>query len=81
MREGTRGYDYHEERRSQRARVYRLARRTDEVRRAVEAYSQRRVKDVLNIGTAAGLMLTRLHDRWPGMRYIGLDMSRVARRL
>jgi ubiquinone/menaquinone biosynthesis C-methylase UbiE len=75
-REGTYGLDYHMGRQTKRALVYRLARRTAEVQRAVERYGRRPIRAVLDVGTADGLMLKRLRTAWPHTRLIGVDLSR-----
>ena len=76
LREGTYTLDYHRGRQARRALVYRLARRTAEVRRAVERYSRRPMRAVLDVGTADGLMLHRLRVAWPQAQCVGLDLSR-----
>ena len=76
LQEGTYGLDYHQGRRTKRALIYRLARRTAEVKRAVEQYARRPIHTVLDVGTADGLMLQKLQTIWPQARYVGLDLSR-----
>ena len=67
---------YHRQRQTKRALRYRLARRTAEVQRAVERYGARAVDSVLDVGTADGLMLQRLHRQWPQAHFVGVDLSR-----
>lgn len=76
MSEGILGREYHEGRLSRPALIYRLARRTREVKRAVEQYKPGPVHTILDVGTADGLMLQRLSATWPETECIGLDMSR-----
>ena len=76
LREGTYSLDYHLGRQTRRALVYRLARRTAEVRRTVVRYSRRPIRAVLDVGTADGLMLQRLRAVWPQAQCLGLDLSR-----
>lgn len=68
--------DYHVSRTNSWVPACRLARRTAEVRRAVTQYSQRPIRSVLDVGTADGLMLRRLHALWPEARCVGVDLSR-----
>ncbi|MFH2009575.1 MAG: class I SAM-dependent methyltransferase [bacterium] len=73
---GTCDAGYHEGRRTKRSLVYRLRRRTDEVVRCARRYGPPAVRSILDVGTADGLMLSRLADTFPGARCVGLDLSR-----
>lgn len=73
--EATLDLTYHEGRQTKRALVYRLARRTAEVLRAIEAYGKASPQRILDVGTADGLMLERLQKVWPQSTFIALDMS------
>jgi len=75
MKEGVYGYEYYEGRQAKRALVYRLARRTDEVRRACLRYQSEPPRRVLDVGTADGLMLLNLSRVWPDTMFTGVDMS------
>jgi len=73
---GTCDAGYHEGRRTKRSLVYRLQRRTDEVVRCARRYGPPTVRSILDVGTADGLMLSRLSDTFPGASCVGLDLSR-----
>lgn len=75
MSEGIYGIDYHHGRKSKRALRYRLARRADESRRALDRYAESRAWRVLDLGTADGLMLERLLDGLEPSVVVGVDLS------
>ncbi|MDY0001701.1 MAG: class I SAM-dependent methyltransferase [Polyangia bacterium] len=67
---------YHSGRKTRRSLKYRLARRTDEVRRAAALHLRRAPHTILDVGTADGLMLRSLGAAWPDSLRLGLDLSR-----
>jgi len=66
--------EYHKEREEKLAPKYRLARRTDEVLKAIKAYKSD-VDSLLDIGTADGLMLDKLCQELNIKMPVGLDFS------
>ena len=73
--DGTLEIDYHIGRKTKRSLKYRLQRRTREVIRAIETYHLNRITSILDIGTADGLMLSRIRKEFPQARCIGLEYS------
>lgn len=73
--EGTYGIEYHEGRRTKRALKYRLARRADELVRAIGKVTDCREWRILDLGTADGLMLQRLLDVLDTLLAVGVDLS------
>lgn len=67
---------YHRGRQTKKSLKYRLARRTAEVRRAVERHLGGPPARILDVGTADGLMLGALKATWPDALAVGLDLSR-----
>ena len=67
--------DYHLGRRQKRQLVYRLQRRTAEVETALQRHMQGRLRTVVDVGTADGLMLEMLRQRLGPVTLIGLDYS------
>lgn len=72
---GVYGPEYYDGRQSNRALRYRLRRRTEEVRRAVETHLGRVPGTVVDLGTADALMLGLLRRSWPEATLVGLEMS------
>ncbi len=72
---GVYGPEYYYGRLDNRALKYRLRRRTDEVRRAVETHLDRPPATVIDVGTADALMLGLLDGGWPGATFVGLEMN------
>ena len=66
--------EYHEGRKKKLALKYRLARRTDEVLKAIKEYKSD-INSLLDIGTADGLMLNKLCQELNIKMPIGLDFS------
>ncbi len=66
---------YHTGRKTKASLKYRLRRRTDEVRRAARQHLDRAPERILDVGTADGLMLAELRERWPGSSGVGVDLS------
>lgn len=73
--EGVYGIDYHHGRKTKRALRYRLARRADESRRALDQFAEHRAWRILDLGTADGLMLERLLDGLELSVVVGVDLS------
>jgi 2-polyprenyl-3-methyl-5-hydroxy-6-metoxy-1,4-benzoquinol methylase len=67
--------DYHVGRLHDRQLVYRLQRRTDEVEGALRRHVDGRLQTIVDVGTADGLMLEKLHRSLGPLRYIGVDYS------
>lgn len=67
--------DYHAGRRRKRQLIYRLQRRTDEVETALRRYSDGRLRTIVDVGTADGLMLEKLRHRFGPSVFIGLDYN------
>lgn len=75
-KKGVLSLEYHEGRKKKLALKYRLARRTDEVLKAIKAYkSDIETLSLLDIGTADGLMLDRLCRELNILMPVGLDFS------
>lgn len=66
---------YHKGRENNKALKYRLYRRTLEVIRAIEKYHPNNIVSILDIGTADGLMLSRIKEKFPGTKCVGVDYS------
>ena len=76
MQKGVLSSEYHKERERKLAPKYRLARRTDDVLKAIKAYKNNTVSlSLLDIGTADGLMLDRLCQELNIQMPVGLDFS------
>jgi SAM-dependent methyltransferase len=72
---GVYGPEYYYGRLGNRALRYRLRRRTDEVRRAVETHLARPPATVVDVGTADALMLGLLASAWRDTKFVGLEMN------
>jgi len=68
--------DYHTNRQSSFHYKYRLNRRTFEVKNIIEKYLNERKISCLDIGTADGLMLSKLNRFFNFEKVIGIDMSK-----
>ncbi len=66
--------DYHLDRKKKRAFVYRFQRRTKEVLKAIQEY-QPKPNNVLDLGTADGLMLSKIKDQFPKSNCLGIEYS------
>jgi SAM-dependent methyltransferase len=69
------GVDYFAGRQNKRQLVYRLRRRTDEVEAALRQYGGERLRTIVDVGTADGLMLDDLRRRIGPLTYFGVDLS------
>lgn len=67
--------DYFEGRRRKRQLVYRLRRRTDEVERTLRRYGEGELRVVVDVGTADGLMMADLRQRFGPLTFLGIDYS------
>jgi ubiquinone/menaquinone biosynthesis C-methylase UbiE len=67
--------DYYHGRQKKKQLVYRLKRRTDEVERALRTYNDGQLKNIVDVGTADGLMMENLRQRMGKLNYIGIDYS------
>jgi SAM-dependent methyltransferase len=74
---GVYGPEYYYGRLDNRALRYRLRRRTEEVRRAVQTHLGRPPVTVVDVGTADALMLGLLGADWPDAGFVGLEMNGV----
>jgi len=72
---GTCDAGYHEGRRTKASLRYRLRRRSDEVVRCARRYGPYRIRTILDVGTADGMVLTRLGHAFPEARRVGVDLS------
>jgi len=66
---------YHQERKEKLAPKYRLKRRGFEVTEAIKKYHPTNIKAILDIGTADGLMLSRIKKEFPDAECVGLEYS------
>jgi ubiquinone/menaquinone biosynthesis C-methylase UbiE len=66
--------DYHLKRKKKRSHVYRLQRRTKEVIKAIQKY-QPKPNKILDLGTADGLMLSKIKDQFPKSNCLGIEYS------
>jgi radical SAM superfamily enzyme YgiQ (UPF0313 family)/ubiquinone/menaquinone biosynthesis C-methylase UbiE len=74
--DGVYDLDYYHGRQKKRQLIYRLRRRTEEVATALEQVnSNGSLKTVVDVGTADGLMLEALQQRFPSTRFIGIDRN------
>jgi len=70
------GLDYYHGRQKKWQLIYRLRRRTTEVAAALEQIDRNgALKTVVDVGTADGLMLEALQQRFPTTRFIGIDRN------
>lgn len=67
--------DYFYGRQSKPQLIYRLKRRTDEVEDALRRYTQGRLRVIVDVGTADGLMLNFLRQRMGDLTFLGFDLS------
>jgi len=67
--------DYYLGRQRNRALIYRLRRRTDEVEAALRCYGDGQMQVVVDVGTADGLMLDDLRRRMGPLIFLGVDLS------
>jgi 2-polyprenyl-3-methyl-5-hydroxy-6-metoxy-1,4-benzoquinol methylase len=65
--------DYYHGRQKRCQLTYRLCRRTEEVERALSCYSVKPLQTIIDIGTADGLMLASLRQKWGKLTFIGID--------
>ena len=72
---GVMGRGYHLERKAKLAPKYRLKRRGYEVIEAIRKYGPPNATDILDIGTADGLMLGRIKKEFPTVKCLGLEYS------
>ncbi len=66
---------YNQERKEKLAPKYRLKRRGFEVIEAIKKYYPLNIDAILDIGTADGLMLSRIKEEFPHTKCIGLEYS------
>lgn len=72
---GTMHHDYHVGRKTKLALRYRLGRRTDEVARSIKRFHPD-PNSILDLGTADGLMLSKIKKIFPTAECIGLEYSK-----
>ncbi|MCL0028522.1 class I SAM-dependent methyltransferase [Dehalococcoidia bacterium] len=73
---GVYGLDYYEGRKADRALIYRLRRRTDEVERVLLRHSDGPLRTIIDLGTADGLMIDDLRHRLGQINFVGVEMNR-----
>lgn len=66
---------YHFERRTKKSLKYRLNRRSKEVIRSIKEYYFGTPKDIIDLGTADGLMLSMMKDNFPSANCVGIEYS------
>ena len=69
---GVMGIDYHTGRGKKKSLKYRLGRRTKEVVGAIEKYAKEK-RAILDLGTADGLMLSRIKNTYPLAECVGIE--------
>ena len=67
---------YARERKTNRALKYRLWRRTNEVRKAINKYLDYKPRNIIDLGTADGEMLYDLSTSFPDAKFLGVEYSR-----
>jgi len=72
---GTLDKSYHLGRKTSKALIYRLKRRTEEVTRSTKEHYSRTPERIIDLGTADGLMLSKLKDAFPSTECIGIEYS------
>lgn len=72
---GILGKTYHEERKSRRSLIYRLHRRTEEVIDSIRKHSLCDPSIILDLGTADGLMLSKIQSAYPFAECTGIELS------
>jgi ubiquinone/menaquinone biosynthesis C-methylase UbiE len=72
---GTLDKSYHFQRKTKKSLGYRLKRRTYEVICAINKYSSRNHGDIIDLGSADGLMLSAIKDNFPTAQCIGIEFS------
>lgn len=75
MRYGLKTKAYHEQRKQSKSVSYRLIRRTKEVIRCISEYYSKIPDDIIDLGTADGLMLKIIKNRFPNASCIGIEYS------
>ncbi len=69
--------DYAKGRERKKSLKYRLWRRTHEVLRAIEQFSEIPVENIIDLGTAEGRMLNVIKDRYPKARCVGVEYDKT----
>lgn len=75
MKKGVMTQNYHQERKIRLSRRYRLKRRGYEVIEAIRKHHPLNIETILDVGTADGLMLSRIKKEFPSAECIGLEYS------
>jgi SAM-dependent methyltransferase len=73
--EGVYGLEYFEGRHTSKQLIYRLHRRTDEVKAAISRFCRAVPRVVVDVGTADGMMLDLLRREYPDCHFVGIDLS------
>lgn len=76
MKKGILEKNYHEKRGKKLTLKYSLKRRGDEVIEAIKKYYPSNINAILDIGTADGLMLSRVKKEFPPAKCIGLEYNK-----
>ncbi len=72
---GSLDMEYAEGRDTKKSLRYRLWRRTHEVLSAIEEFSLKPAKDIIDLGTADGRMLDMIHRKYPQTHCLGVEYS------
>ncbi|MCK5343669.1 MAG: class I SAM-dependent methyltransferase, partial [Candidatus Heimdallarchaeota archaeon] len=72
---GTLDKSYHLGRKTKKSLIYRLKRRSQEVIQSIEKYYSGNPKDIIDLGTADGLMLGIIKDAFPFAKCFGIEYS------
>ena len=67
---------YHLDRQTKKAVKYRLKRRTEEVIKIIKKYYSEAPENIIDLGTADGLMLSEIKDSFPSAKCVGIEYSR-----
>jgi trans-aconitate methyltransferase len=82
---GQLGLDYAAGREKKASLIYRLRRRTDEVRKSIRQFGKNEPTAIIDLGTADGRMLNTLHQDFPKARCVGIEYNpelvKLAKRL
>ncbi len=72
---GTLDKSYHLGRKTKKSLIYRLKRRSQEVIQSIEKYYSGNPQDIIDLGTADGLMLGIIKDAFPFAKCFGIEYS------
>jgi SAM-dependent methyltransferase len=72
---GSLSLDYAQGRDKKKSLRYRLWRRTQEVLSAIQEFADKPLESIIDLGTADGRMLDRVHQKYPGTSCTGVEYS------